>query len=169
MIMGPIFQIIYYFFIIKFLTINELNLLEDYHYSILLFNLLPIYPLDGGKFLNIILNYFLSFRTSFRMTICLSYLCIFSLLSIFFIKKISISLSLLLIIVLIICKLTEEFKKEKFYFNKFLLERYLNNYKFLKIKVINSICKVSRDYKHVIYKNGKTKTEKEELKKYFRQ
>lgn len=168
MLAGPIFQIIYFYFIINFLTSSEVNLFKTYHYSILLFNLLPIYPLDGGKFFNIVLNYFLSFRDGFRVTFYLSYICISIIVVFLMVKQISVSLSLLLVIILVICKLTSEFKKEKFYYNKFLLERYLNDYKFHKIKVIKGIAGMSRDYKHVIFKDGKTKTEKEELSSYFR-
>lgn len=169
MIMGPIFQFIYFIICTKFLTINELLLFKNYHYSILLFNLLPIYPLDGGKFLNIILNYFMSFRKSFKLTIYFSCFCLIVIVTIFLLNNISISLSLLLVFILVICKLTHELKKERFYFNKFLLERYINNYNFPKIKVVREINSMSRDYKHVIFKNGKTKSEKEVLSNYFRQ
>lgn len=169
MIMGPIFQIIYYLIINDFLTTSEFELFRSYHYSILLFNLLPIYPLDGGKLLNIICNYFLSFRDSFRFTLVLSYLIFF--IGVFFLlyKKICFSLSFVMILVMIICKLTEESKKEKYYFNKFLLERYLNPYKFSKIKVINRLIDMKRDYKHVFFYKGKTHSEKEELLNRFRQ
>lgn len=169
MIMGPVFQIIYYLLIFRFLTMNELELFKNYHYSILFFNLLPIYPLDGGKLLNIIINYFISFRRSFRLTIFISYMCIVTIGYFFIYKNISISFSIFLIALLVICKLTNELKKERFYFNKFLLERHINDYKFPKIKVIKDLQYMSRDYKHVIFKKGKTRSEKEELSNYFRQ
>ncbi len=168
MIMGPVFQTVYYLLISNFLTINELSLFKNYHYSILFFNLLPIYPLDGGKLLNIIINYFVSFRKSFRLTILISYMCIVVISYFFIFKNINVSLSLFLIVILIICKLTNELKKERFYFNKFLLERHLNDYKFPKIKVISDLQYMSRDYKHVIFRKGKTRSEKEELSNYFR-
>lgn len=167
MIMGPFFQVLFFLGITHFLTMRELQTFTGYHYSILFFNLLPIYPLDGGKLLNIILNYFLSFRKSFKLTLLISYGCICFAIAFFLKNQFSISLSLLLVLGLVICKLTQELKKEKYYFNKFLLERHLNNYQFPKIKVIPHIKDVSRDYKHVFYKNGKTRTEKEELSKYF--
>lgn len=168
LIMGPVFQILFYLLIHNYLTINELTLFKNYHYSILLFNLLPIYPLDGGKLINVVTNYFLSFKKSFKVTFIVSYTCIFTFLLIISLKKLSLSFSFILMIGLIICKLTEEVKKEKYYFNKFLLERFLNNYKFSKIKVIKGINDMSRDYKHVIFNDGKTKSEREYLKKYFR-
>ena len=157
MLAGPIAQIIYYVLLNKFNFLNfyEISLFESYHYSILLFNLLPIYPLDGGKFFNILFNYFLSFRKSFKLIILVSYTIIFAFVVIIFFNKLSFSLSSILVIILVMCKLTQERKKEKYYFNKFLLERYLNDYNFSKIKIIQGINDVRRDYKHVIY-NGKT-------------
>lgn len=169
MLMGPIFQICYFLVVSPFLTISELEIFANYHYSILLFNMLPIYPLDGGKLLNIVLNFFVSFRQSFKLTIFISYIVFFVFTATMFIIKGSLSLSLILIIILLVCKLTEEGKKEKYYFNKFLLERYLNDYNFSKIKVVKGINWMFRDYKHVFFRNGKTCSEKEELICRFRQ
>lgn len=169
MLSGPITQVVYYLLLIKFnfLSFYDMSLFTNYHYSILFFNLLPIYPLDGGKFFNILLNYYFSFRKSLKLIFLISYIVIFIFFVIAFLNKISFSLSSLLVIILVMCKLTQETKKEKYYFNKFLLERHLNNYKFSKIQVIKGIEYVKRDYKHVIYDGKTTKTEKEELAKYF--
>ena len=169
MIMGPVFQILYFFLLKNFLSINDFVMFNNYHCSILFFNLLPIYPLDGGKLLNIIFNYFKSFRSCFKLTIIISYLLSFLGIIFFLYKGINVSLSFFMVVVMLICKLTEEAKKEKFYFNKFLLDRHLNNYKFNKIKVIKGINSMSRDYKHVFFYDGKTHSEKEELLFRFRQ
>ena len=47
LIMGPIMQIIGYLFLK-----NYYSQIYLYHYALLIFNMLPIYPLDGGKILN---------------------------------------------------------------------------------------------------------------------
>lgn len=168
MLAGPLTQIIYYVLLrVNYFNYFDMSLFENYHYSILFFNLLPIYPLDGGKFLNILFNCFFSFRKSFNLIIFVSYMILFIFLIVIFFKQLSFSLSSLLVIILVLCKLTQELKKRNYYFNKFLLERYLNNYKFSKIKVIQGINEFKRDYKHVIYDGKITKTEKDELSKYF--
>ena len=110
----------------------------------------------------------MSFRKSLKLTLYSSYLVIIVIILLLLKKNISISLSIILVVLLVICKLTEELKKERYYYNKFLLERYMNDYKFPKIKVIKTINNMSRDYKHVISRNNKTISEKEALSKYFR-
>ena len=50
---GPLFQFLAKY-ILVYLFPNYSETINIYHYGILLFNLLPIYPLDGGKLLNII-------------------------------------------------------------------------------------------------------------------
>ena len=167
MIMGPLVQILYFMIIKNYLTINELSIFKTYHYSILFFNLIPIYPLDGGKLLNILLNYFFSFRKSFKLAIIISYI-IFALGCLYlWISHISISLSFVLVLTNLICKLTEELRKEKFYFHKFLLERYLNNYNFSKLKIIEKENQMKRDYKHLFFISGKYYSEREKLKNKF--
>ena len=56
---GPFFQILNYFLVFflfknNFLLLNTWNLYYNYHYYLLFFNLLPIYPLDGFKLFNIL-------------------------------------------------------------------------------------------------------------------
>ena len=60
-ISGIVFQSLY-FFVIYLLYKNYLirdytyNIFSNYHYSMLLFNLIPIFPLDCSKILNVIIK-----------------------------------------------------------------------------------------------------------------
>ena len=72
-IMGPIFQIVFTFFLYE--LINESDILY-YSGSILCFNLLPIFPLDGSKILNLILNKMVSFKRSHVLIIVISLIVI---------------------------------------------------------------------------------------------
>ena len=74
---GPIAQITLYIIIgylstKGFMTYRNLLIFKAYHYTLLSFNLLPIYPLDGGRMLNIILNYLLPFKKGNKITIFIS-------------------------------------------------------------------------------------------------
>lgn len=166
LIMGPIFQIIAFLILINipFFYIYE-ELIYTINYSILIFNLLPIYPLDGGKLLNILFNYLLNFKKSFMVVIFISYLTITFLLFYYF--KTSLSLNIIFMIFFLIYKVTSEKRNVDNYYNKFLLERYLNNYDFRRRKKIASIDNLYRDCSHIIRKNNHYYTEREILRKKF--
>ena len=159
-IMGPTIQIIFTFIIIKLNLVD--NTFLSYSKFILIFNLIPIYPLDGGKLLSILLSYFISFYNSLKITYYFSY---FLFITLFFINIIYFkNLFYYLIIISLGIELYKEIKKRNIYFNRFLLERYLNIYKFHKIKRINNVYNMKRDYWHII----NNQLEKEYLSNYFK-
>jgi len=141
-------QCIAYFLLLKFYPYkNAFNFLTSIHYSILIFNLLPIYPLDGGKIVNLFLSLFLSFRTSFNYTIIISYIILF-ILTLFLPTHFNINY--LFMTFFLFYKITSENKKKNYYFDKFLLERYLYTYAFTKVKIVPSIKDFKRGYKHIV-------------------
>ncbi len=160
---GPFLQLLYFFI---YYYIFRDDYFKYYNISILIFNLLPIYPLDGGRILNIILSYFLSFRLSYYLSIIISIVVCF--LFIFFSIIRNYTFNLILMFLIVISKVLIEVKKRRYYFNKFLLERYINKYNFKKVKNISSIKKMMRDKRHIIYSNNKYYTEKDFLKKLYR-
>lgn len=156
-IFGPLFQIIYY---ILFLKNSEFS---NYNTAILLFNLLPIYPLDGSKIVNIILNRFISFKFSHILSICISYIVI--LLLIFNIKNFN--MILLMILFFIFIGLVKECVKHKYYFNKFLLERYLYKNRYSRVKKIKKITQMKKQTTHIFQINNNYFTEKDIIRKTF--
>ncbi len=166
LICGPLFQMIGFLFL-TFLFNKGLIFYQDYlaiksyNYTLLLFNLLPIYPLDGGKIFNLVCNYFFNYKSGNKLVIIISY--ILSIIILIFNKN----YNLLLMIILLLVEITRYLKNQNFIYNKFLLERYLNNYNFKKHKVIKDYKKMYRDRKHVIKLNENYVTEKEYLKKHF--
>ena len=65
-------------------------------------------------------------------------------------------------------KFVNKYYKEKdLIFNKFLLERYLNEFKFKKEKAINDVSKMKKNYRHLFYIDNKYMTESTFLKKMF--
>ncbi len=156
LVMGPIFQVIGFLFLKRFYTNISI-----YHYTLLIFNLLPIYPLDGGKIFNILCGYFFNYLKSFYITFYIS--IIFIILVIFY-NIVNYNINLLLMIIFMFYKLLNTYKKRYYYYNRFLLERYLYNYQFNKIKNINNYKNFYRDREHFI----NFQNEKRFLNTYFK-
>lgn len=166
LIMGPIMQCVAYFIIINIGYMQSYSsIIKIYHYGILIFNLLPIYPLDGGKLVNIILSYKFTYKKSLILSLAISYITV---LLLFIINKNNITLNIIIIVVFLIYKITYEYKRVNYIYEKFLLERYLKNYHFKDRIVINNINKLYRNKKHIIKINNKYYTEKELLQKKYK-
>ncbi|WP_170972114.1 M50 family metallopeptidase [Bacillus yapensis] len=152
----------------------EFNLISDFIYTnfvqfnlmILIFNLLPIWPLDGGKFVFLWLSLKESFPKAFRQTLHIS---IFAL-SIFVLMILlvePVNLNVWIIVAFIIFTLRYEWKQSRYVFIRFLMERYYGKTsEFRKLKpivveeddlVIDVLEQFQRGYKHpiVIEKDGK--------------
>ncbi len=147
LIMGPVFQNIG-FVLLKYL-INDYNLLLKYHLGILIFNLLPIYPLDGGKLINLLFTKVIPYRYSYRLTIIISYIMTIIIL----LSNNKISINMILTYIFLIYIIRKEDNKTNYIYNKFLLERLLNNYSFKKSKKIKNDKSFYRE-KHNIIKVG---------------
>lgn len=163
LIMGPIFQCIAYIILINLFN-DYTKMINYYHFHILVFNLLPIYPLDGGKIINILLSEFIPYKKSLYISIKISYLIVL----VFLFKLEQNYLNIIIMELLLIILINKENKKIEYVYNKFLLERYLNNYKFKKINIINSANNFYRDKEHLLKNNGKYYTEHEFLTKKYK-
>lgn len=145
-ISGIISQSIIYFiflFLYKKYIINHyfFNIIRNYNYSILLFNLIPIIPLDGSKVLNIILNKIFNFRRSYIILNIISII----LLIIFIFKS---NISLLIVILFLIYKIYLNLKNKSILFKRFILEKYLYD-DYNKINYINNIKDMKRNKKNI--------------------
>ncbi|MEG1495710.1 MAG: site-2 protease family protein [Bacilli bacterium] len=166
LIMGPIIQTVFYFILSLLLVRSQdITCLTNYHYGILLFNLLPIYPLDGGKLISILLALIKPYQKSFELTLKISFFFLIILLLFSFINLFQDNL--LFLVMLLFSKLLEEAKKKHLYYQKFLLERYLEPVYFKKRAIIISEKDMYRDRKHLIKKGQHYMTEQEFLRKKF--
>ena len=152
-IMGPIFQ--------SFLFFINNDLFREYNFNLLLFNLLPIFPLDGSKIINLFLNKIIDFKQSHLISI------VISIMSILFLFHYKYSLILYISILFLIIKTIKELKLHKYLYNKFLFERYLYKFKFKKTKIINNKNNMMRDYNHIIREKNKYIKEYDFLLKLF--
>lgn len=159
-ISGIIFQIVFYMLINNYIDYKYFNIIN---YFIIIFNLIPIYPLDGSKILNIFFNVVTSYKNSLLLTIIISYIFIIIFSLLFF----NINKLITFVLIFLLLEVNKLYKKRKELFNKFLLERYLNEFKFKKKKTINNIDKMKKDYRHLFYIDEKYLTEKYFLKKMF--
>lgn len=146
---GVIFQLlfyylIYYLYINNNVTYHVFYIIKRINCFLLCFNFLPIIPLDGGRLFNIILNTIFNYRLSNKISIVLSIisLIIYTL----FNRTI---LTCILVIFLIKC-IYFKINYLNIEYNKFLLERYINKYKFRKNKNIKNTNQFKRDYYHYI-------------------
>ena len=149
-LMGPIMQELLFILIIVLYKHGILNkyyyeIFKNYNIPILIFNLLPIIPLDGFKILNIILNRFFNFRLSYNINIIISIIFIIVFTLVF--KNDS---SYYLIIIFLIYEVIFHFKNRYIIFNRFILEKKLKKSNYIKYKKINNIKKMYRNKKNLI-------------------
>ena len=164
---GPFFQIL--LFIIIFLlqkegliTFRNYTIFKHYHYTLLFFNFLPIYPLDGGRILNIMINYILPYKKGNKLVIIIS---TFIILIMLFLYK---NLNFTLMGILLLFELIIYFKRQNFLYNRMLLERYMFPFKFNKLKIIKNKNSMYKDKRHIILYKDKYITEKDYLNQRFK-
>lgn len=157
---GPLFQIILSLFVVKY----DKDIV-DFSNILLLFNLLPIVPLDGSKILSCFLYLIIPYKKSLTISINISFLFIF--LSSFYLFNNYYSFIIILSLLLLLLKIFDEKKLIKYSFDKFLLERYLYYFRFRKTKVIKNIKDMYKYRNNIFIINNKLFSEKEILVKYF--
>ena len=129
-----------------------------YNYGLFIFNMLPIYPLDGYKLLNIILSLCMPYKKVLKLGLILSFILL-----VLFIR---LDLIYIIILILLFKGIIKEYINIDNIYNKFLIERYLIDFKFNKHRIITNINGMYKDYRHLI-KKDRLYTEKEYLKKRF--
>lgn len=159
---GPLTQNIAYIILINIFN-RDREVILIYHLSILIFNLLPIYPLDGGRIVNLLFNIFIPYKKSLQLIVKISYI---TTLIIFIIQK-NITINIIIMLLFLLILIHKEEGKINFIYNKFLLERVMNNYNFKRRKMINNITNFYRNRTHLIKENGKVCEEKEYLTKKY--
>ena len=164
LIFGPLFQIIAWLFLVSFFPEKEM-VISSYHYGILFFNLLPIYPLDGGKLLCLISQKVFHYQKAYYFTFCIGYLLLFLFL---FFTFFHFSFNVLFLSVFLLIKLFREYKQVPYFYEKFLLERYLNHYVFKKSKLVLNTNRFYRGYRHLVKVGDNYYLEKEYLEKKYK-
>ncbi len=167
-ICGILMQLVLYivlsFFNYYSLISNDIyNIFCKYNFSILIFNLLPIIPLDGSVFIKSLLEKYFSFWKSQILIIILS--SIFLLIFLYF--NYYYELNNYLIAFFLLYKIIMYIKELKYLENRFLLERYLYSFKYPKVKIIKNIKNMQKERKHYFKIEDKLFREKDVLRAYF--
>lgn len=146
---GITFQMLFFVLMLKLyqnnlITKHVYNLIKKINIMLIEFNFLPILPLDGGKLVNIILDKIFSYKTSHKISIIISFIF-----TVYFSLK-NITIFSLMLSAFLIKNIIDEIKNHDIKYNKFILERYINNYKFSKTKIIKNHNYFKRDFYHII-------------------
>lgn len=97
-----------------------------FNLMILMFNLLPIWPLDGGKLLFLAFAYFQPFKRAHHSQLFFSSIFLFLFVCIV-ITMFTFNLNLLIILMFLAFSIYTEWRHHYYVFLRFLLERYENN------------------------------------------
>lgn len=95
----------------------------QYNLMIFLFNLLPIWPLDGGKFIFLWLSMKKPFPLAFKQTLTLSFLGLLLFSAVILVTE-PLNINVWIINLFLFFSLYYEWKQRRYVFVRFLLERY---------------------------------------------
>ncbi len=152
-IAGFLSQIILFILLI---LLNKIHVIDDgtlfilnkYNLSVLLFNLIPIYPLDGSKIIYNILCIYLPYKKALRLIDMVSIISILAIILLILFINVKIEYSYIIIFTFIIKKIIMHIKDVPYLFNKLLLERYVYPIKVNKYNYIDG-------YDLKLFKRGK--------------
>ncbi|WP_188693563.1 M50 family metallopeptidase [Pullulanibacillus camelliae] len=150
------------------------------NWMILLFNLFPIWPLDGGKLLLIVLSRYFPYRRAYRLALLSSFLFLM-LLTLWVAFHRTILLNYFVIALFLLVMLIKEWRQQRYVFMRFLLERWqhsaLNELKSMTVSVPSDMALMDvvemfyKDRHHQIKIQGKNEeyliTEKHVLNAFF--
>lgn len=159
---GPLFQVIAYY-LLSIIWVREQELVTNYHLYILIFNLLPIYPLDGGKILLLWIEKIFPYKKSLKIGIYISY----GIVLLIFLRWKRIQINHIIMIGFCLFLIRKEEQKINYYHQKFILERFLKKYQFQKTKIVRNLNQFYRNRKHIIREENDYYQEEEYfMKKY---
>lgn len=158
-IAGPIQNLViylglYFLSVYSIFSSPVLELIFYYNTAILLFNLLPIWPLDGGKLLFVLLSSYLPYRQAYHSIIILSMITslAFLLIQLFLFPF---TLSAFCLMIFLFMENRSEWKQRFYVFLRFLLKRYEGN------GYVKGIQPITTSYQHALmevffqFKRGK--------------
>lgn len=168
-ISGIIMQILFYIIIYILYKNNYIreyifNLFYIYNKNILIFNILPIIPLDGSKILKLILYKYIPYKLSNKIMIYISFTLLITLL---LINYYELNYTMLMTITILINNIYNNYKAINYLFYRFILERYLYHYKYKDSRIIKKIDNMYKNKNHIFNIHEKYIREEEYIKELF--
>lgn len=157
-LLGPLFQILFSVIFINYFSFRVFY----FSFILLIFNLLPIYPLDGSKFFYIFSCLLFPFKFSHLFMVFVSFCLIFICFYLFYFD-----LMIYLILCFLFISVIREFFNHSVIFNKFLFERYINSFDFRRVKVVRNCNFMFLGCGHVFFDGKSCVTERNYLSKMF--
>ena len=162
LISGPLFQMVFFILFRDILSYSDYLIFKKHNYSILFFNMLPIYPLDGGKLFNLLLSNIFPYKKSLYLSTTISFFV-----SILLMTYCCKSMAFIVVVIFVVYNIYKERKMIGNFYNKFLLERFINKYNFKKVRIVSDLSKLYRSKRHLIRIGKRYYTEQDILKKWF--
>lgn len=162
---GLLFLIFYFLFQKMIITEMTYQLFLLYNKTIFFFNLLPIIPLDGSVFIHALLEKFYSYYHSFQVYKVISVLSFVIFLGVNYWQN----LNNYFICLVLFFQFLLLLKNEKYYLQRFYLERFLNDYPYKRIEndYILEKKKLKKETKHYFYTNHHFIDEKKMLAREY--
>lgn len=152
---GILFQLIFIlvlYLLKNYINIITFNLLIYYNIILILFNLLPIEPLDGSKIIHLILEKLFSFKKAYYINLLISILSLIIFIYFNYLYK----LDNYIIISFLLYKIIINFKNYKYIKKRFILERYLYPFNYKKINNnTKNIDELKKEVFHYFKENNK--------------
>lgn len=147
---GVFIQLVLWLIIFSLFKIDVINVYYydifcKYNLYIIIFNLIPIYPLDGFKIFNSFFEMFLSFKISLFISFIINIVCLILFMVYLYIYKIN----NYVIVIFLLVNLINYIKNIRFLINKFYLERTIYDLKYsglVSVKDINCFFKNKYNY-----------------------
>lgn len=124
-----LYLIFYFLYKYSFINTYTYNLFLSINTSLILFNIIPIYPLDGYIILNSLFNIYIPYLKSNILSIIISIITLI----IFILYSYNCKINSIFVISFLLYKLYNYLKEYKYIHNKFLLERMIYDIPYNKI------------------------------------
>ncbi len=164
---GILIQLIFLLFLFIFknnFNLITYNLYIKYNIILIIFNLIPIIPLDGNKIIHLLFEKFFSYHLSYRLNSIIS----FFFLILFIFMNYYLNLDNYFIISFLLYQFIIYIKNEKYLNKRFLLERYLYDLDYQRIdNHTKNIDDLKKNVLHFFKEDNKYIKEKDKIKDFL--